>query len=231
VRHPKIIAAVLVVLCTAAVAAASVPGEPWPSCGAEAEHASPWAVTFAPAGEVDAAGRLAVANGSPVLPGRLSYDLGDEQATRRVVPVEYSDGYKTRAKIHKIASIATLPLFVANYFVGQNLYDHPGEENSQKGLHGFLGASTGVLFGLNSVTGIWNLYEGRKDPNHRARRMTHGILMLVASAGFVATAAMTPDSEGSYQSYVDGRSRHRTVALSSMGVATASYLMMLFWRD
>jgi hypothetical protein len=120
---------------------------------------------------------------------------------------------------------------VANCVVGQDLYNHPGESESKKGLHGGLAATTGVLFGINTVTGAWNLWEGRKDTNHRKRRMTHGILMMAADVGFLATGLLAPDSEGSYADYTDARSTHRTVALTSMGIATVSYLIMLFGGD
>jgi hypothetical protein len=169
---------------------------------------------------------------APVNPAPLRL-LADAQAqpVRRPVPVEYSEGYKTRAKIHKITSFATLPLFVANYFVGQELYNNPGDE-SMKGAHGGLVAGTAVLFGANTVTGVWNLYEGRKDPNHRTKRMTHGILMIAADVGFMATAALAPESEGehdrAYDDYTNQRGTHRAVALTSMGIATVSYLIMLF---
>ena len=128
-------------------------------------------------------------------------------------------------------SFATLPLFVANYLVGQDLYNNPGDE-SMKGAHVGLVTGTAVLFGVNTVTGAWNLWEGRKDPNHRKLRMTHGILMIAADVGFLATAALAPESE--YESGAisqdpgSGRSTHRAVALTSMGVATFSYLLMLF---
>jgi len=134
---------------------------------------------------------------------------------------EYSDGYRTRLKIHKYASFAMLPLFVAQYAVGQKLYDGTGTD-STRSAHGALAASTAVLFGVNTVTGVWNLSEGRKDPNNRTKRMLHGILMLAADAGFVATGALAPDDEGG-----GNRSAHRAVALTSMGVATVAYLMML----
>ena len=97
-------------------------------------------------------------------------------------------------------------------------------------MHGFLGASTGVLFGLNSVTGVWNLMEARKDPNHRTKRTIHGILMLAADAGFFATALTIPDNEGPYQDYLDQKSTHRTMAISSMAIATVGYVMMLIGR-
>jgi hypothetical protein len=142
----------------------------------------------------------------------------------RPMAFEYSDGYRTRLKIHKYASYATLPLFVAQYAVGQKLYDGNGSD-STRSVHGALAATTAVLFGVNTVTGVWNLAEGRKDPSHRTKRMVHGVLMLVADAGFVATGMMAPDDEG--EGGGSSASSHRTVALVSMGVATVAYLMML----
>jgi hypothetical protein len=143
---------------------------------------------------------------------------------------EYSDGYRTRLKIHKIASYATLPLFAAQFAVGQKLYNGNGSDGT-KSLHGALAATTAALFAVNTVTGIWNLSEGRKDPNHRTKRMVHGILMAVADAGFVATGVMTPESEGGDSGFETGggtsQSTHRAVALTSMGIATVAYLMML----
>jgi hypothetical protein len=143
----------------------------------------------------------------------------------RPMAFEYSDGYRTRLKIHKYASFAMLPLFVAQYAVGQKLYDGNASD-STRSAHSALAAGTAVLFGVNTVTGVWNLSEGRKDPNHRTKRMVHGILMAVADAGFVATGALAPENEEGHSS--GNRSTHRTVALTSMGVATVAYLMMLF---
>ena len=80
------------------------------------------------------------------------------------------------------------------------------------------------------MTGVWNIVEGRKDPNRSTKVKVHGILMLLADAGFVATGAMAPESEGGDFAYEGGgtsASTHRTVALASMGVATVAYLMML----
>lgn len=116
--------------------------------------------------------------------------------------------------------------------MGQKLYANPGDE-SLKGAHAGFAAATGVLFGVNTVTGVWNLWEGRKDPNHRTRRMAHGILMIAADAGFLATAMLAPDSEHDeigpvYRDLSRERRTHRAVALTSLGVATFSYLLMLF---
>jgi hypothetical protein len=175
---------------------------------------------------------LSLARGPADAEGRAPLgDASEAQAAPRPRPTafEYSDGYYTRLKIHKWASYATLPLFAAQFAVGQKLYNGTGSD-STKSLHGALAAGTGVLFGVNTVTGVWNLAEGRKDPNHRTKRMVHGILMLVADAGFVATGLMAPESEHGEFPYEGGgtsASTHRTVALASMGVATVAYLMML----
>lgn len=143
---------------------------------------------------------------------------------------EYSDAYRMRAKIHKYASIATLPLFATEGFLGESLYNNPTE--AKKSAHLAVAGGIGALFAVNTVTGVWNLLEGRNDPNHRGRRWAHGLLMLSADAGFLATAALGPDdeSEGRFRFEGDGNSRstHRAVAFTSIGVATAGYLVMLF---
>ena len=151
--------------------------------------------------------------------------LADAQAAQRPRPVafEYSEGYQKRRKIHVYASLAMLPLFVTQFALGNSLWDNSTE--GKKTAHIIVGSSIGVLFGLNTVTGVWNLWEGRKNPEGRARRLTHGLMMLGADAGFFATALLAPGNDGS-----GDRDTHRAVALTSMGVATASYLFMLLTR-
>lgn len=138
---------------------------------------------------------------------------------------EYSDAYHTRAKIHKYASFATLPLFVTEGILGQSLYNDP--TSGKKTAHLAVATGIGTLFGINTVTGVWNLVEARKDPNHSGRRWVHGLLMLGADAGFLATAATGP---GGHEEFTvdDGRSTHRALAFTSISMATAGYLIMLF---
>ena len=138
----------------------------------------------------------------------------------------YSEGYNTRRKIHMAASWATIPLFVGQYVAGQKLYDGEGGE-SAKSWHGALAGGVAALFAVNTVTGVWNMWEARKDPNGKSRRLIHGLLMLGADAGFVATGLMAPDDDGEGGS---SKSAHRNVAITSMGVAAGSYLYMLFTR-
>jgi hypothetical protein len=188
-------------------------------------------------GDTETASRAAAASPAPGHDAQDAAQVAGPPAPATPAPrpkaFEYSDGYRTRLKIHKYASYAMLPLFVAQYAVGQQLYNGTGSDTTRS-VHGVLAASTAALFAVNTVTGVWNMAESRKDPNHRTKRTIHGVLMLVADAGFVATGVMTPDHErefgdGSFGGSNNGTSAstHRAVALASMGVATAAYLMML----
>jgi len=154
----------------------------------------------------------------------------DPQATPRPVAVEYSDAYYTRAKIHKYASFATLPLFATELALGQSIYNDPNANSSAaKGAHIAVGTGITALFGVNTVTGVWNMWESRNEPSHHKLKLIHGILMLGADAGFVATFATGPGGRRNTNLEAE-KQTHRTVALTSIGVATASYLMMLFGK-
>ena len=63
----------------------------------------------------------------------------------RPIAFEYSDGYHTRMKIHKYASFATIPVFAAQYAVGQELYDGSASDGTRT-AHGALAATTAALF-------------------------------------------------------------------------------------
>lgn len=164
-----------------------------------------------------------------VLPPENQADIQAVVDTPRTRAIEYSDWYYKRLTIHKYASYATIPLFILQYASGQSLINHPGEGTWARDVHGPVAASIAVLFGVNTVTGLWNLYDSRKDPNGRTRRNVHSLLMLAADAGFVWTGALAPDDDEGGRS--SGSSRHRTVAITSGSVALASYLMMLIWKD
>lgn len=148
-----------------------------------------------------------------------------DQTAAPQVATEYSDAYKMRAKIHKVSSLATLPLFAAEGIIGQQLYSNPGD-SGKKDAHLAVAAGIGALFAVNTVTGVWNLIEARKDPVRKKRRLVHGLLMLGADAGFLATAALGPDTE--HGTVADRKATHRAVAFTSIGLATTGYLVMLF---
>jgi len=152
-----------------------------------------------------------------------------QQPAVHSVAVDYGHAYDVRAKIHKYASYSMLPMFGAQIVVGQKLRN---ELDSGEDTHGGLktahtALATGIvgLFAVNSVTGVWNLVQSRNDPNQRGLRLAHSLMMLGADAGFVATAMITPNEHEHGGPFSNGP--HRTIALTSMGVATASYLIML----
>lgn len=145
--------------------------------------------------------------------------------------IEHSDGYKTRLKIHKAASFATLPLFATELWLGQSLYNSSGNVDSKRSVHAAVGAGIVGLLGVNTVTGMWNLFgEDRKDPNNRKLRLTHGLLMLASDIGMAATWAYGPNSDSRHQAltFESRKATHRNLAVASISVGTAGYLIMLF---
>jgi hypothetical protein len=166
---------------------------------------------------------------APQLPGRAlpaaAPDTGRKQA------VEHSDFYYKRLAVHRYASYATVPLFVTEYFLGEHLFNHPGEGGSTKSAHGVVAGGIAVLFGVNTITGVWNLWDSRHEPDGRTRRYVHSILMLAADAGFAWAGATAPGDEGPGAELDSRRRKHRTIALSSMGISLASSGMMLIWKD
>jgi hypothetical protein len=159
--------------------------------------------------------------------------IGAPQDTGRQRAIEHSDFYYKRLAVHRYASYATVPLFVTEYFLGQSLFNNPGEGGSTKSAHSVVAGAIAVLFGVNTVTGVWNLWDSRHDEDGRTRRYLHSFLMLAADAGFVWTGATAPgERERLGGATLDSRRRkHRTIAIASMGVSLASYGMMLIWKD
>jgi hypothetical protein len=68
-----------------------------------------------------------------------------------------------------------------------------------------------------------------------AMTVTRPVLaMLLATAGFVATGMTAPELEdsGEYEFESEGdASLHKGLAIGSMALATASWAMMLIWKD
>jgi hypothetical protein len=144
--------------------------------------------------------------------------------------VEHSHAFQLRSKIHKYASFATLPLFATEVALGQSLYSGTGGTGGKKGAHAAVGTAISALFGVDTVTGVWNMFgkEGRMDTQGRTLRLVHGLLMLAADVGFVATQAAAPNSEHGGASFANDRATHRNLAIASISTGTAGYLVMLF---
>jgi hypothetical protein len=160
---------------------------------------------------------------------RIGFEQEPVQPLRKMA-IEYSDAYRTRAKIHKYASFATLPLFAVELALGQALYNTPAPGWKRK-AHGIVGAGIAGLFAVNTVTGAWNLFgEGRKDTNGRTLRLVHGLLMMAADVGILATTLTGPNSQSQRQAltFTARESTHRNLAIATISVGTAGYLLMIF---
>jgi hypothetical protein len=154
--------------------------------------------------------------------------LQDTTKRKRTTAVEYSSFYHTRLKIHQVLSWTMLPLFALQYASGNQILEYGNAAPDwAKDVHGPTAGALAGVFAINTITGAWNLWDSRKDPAGRTRRYIHSALMFIADAGFVYTGSLADEAEADEEV----REQHRNVALASMGVATASWLMMLIWKD
>lgn len=189
------------------------------STAAVAQQATPIAFHEEPA---DATPALVAPEPTTIAPPSLA-----PADTGRPRVVEYSDWYARRLTIHRIGSYAMLPLFGAEYLLGQRLINGTNVPGWVKPAHVAVAYGVGALFVTNTVTGLWNAWDARHDPADRTRRYLHAALMLGADAGFAYTGTIAGDAKRS----LAGRDRHRNAALISMGISTAGTALMWFWRD
>jgi hypothetical protein len=156
--------------------------------------------------------------------------VAEDTVRRRPRAIEYSDAYYTRLKIHRVASYAELPLFATEYVLGQRLLNEERTGFPSQGLktaHTTVALGLGALFTVNTVTGVWNLWESRSDPANRTLRLIHSAAMLGADAGFAWAGA----SGGGAKDSQANANHHRTIAISSMALATAGTAMMWFFHN
>ena len=148
---------------------------------------------------------------------------------RRRRAVEMSDAAVLRLRIHRYAAYTVIPLFALQSIAGNQLLqaDNGGEPRPgwAKSTHSFGAAALGTVFTVNTVTGLWALYDSRANEEGRARRWVHTILMLASDAGFTYTGIkLASDAKNSSSS----RDQHRNLAYASMGTALVGYGIMFF---
>jgi len=142
--------------------------------------------------------------------------------------VEVSEWYSRRLTVHRYIAYSTVPVFAVQYAAGRQLWSKGSDAPTWAKTTHRVGATTlAGMFTVNTVTGLWNLWDSRSAPQGRALRYVHAITMLAADAGFTyAGAKLSEEAENSLAK----RREHRTVALSSIGVALASGIMMKIWN-
>ena len=140
--------------------------------------------------------------------------------------VELSDWYERRLRIHRYLSYTVIPLFAVQYAAGTQLFNKGSDAPDwAKTTHRVGATALAGVFTVNTVTGLWNLWDTRSVSDKRALRYAHSLMMLAADAGFTyAGAKLANEAETS----LSKRREHRTIALASIGVSTVSGLMMYF---
>ena len=150
---------------------------------------------------------------------------GSDTTARRPRAIEHSDAYYSRLTVHRIASYAELPLFGAEYVLGQRLLNDERTGYPPSGLkqaHLAVALGLGALFTVNTITGVWNLWDSHSDPDNRTVHIVHSVAMLSADAGFAWAGAIG----GSARNSSSGAQHHKAVSIGSMALATAGTAMM-----
>src|SRR5437868_11892565 len=138
----------------------------------------------------------------------------------RAKAVEVSDWYSRRLTLHRQLSYATIPIFTFQYLAGRQIWDL-GPNAPSWALTGHrIGATTlAGIFTVNTVTGVWNLWDSRSTEQGQALRYVHAVSMLAADAGFTWAGKYLSEKA---ENDIEARRLHRKVALTSIGLTVAS---------
>jgi hypothetical protein len=154
-------------------------------------------------------------------------DQQDTTRRRRARSIEVSEWYHRRLVVHKALSYAMVPVFTAQYVAGKKLYDSdnggPVAPGWAKPVHRLGAGTVAGIFGVNTVTGLWNLWDSRQVEEHRWLRLSHAAVMLGADAAFAYTGIKLSEDAGFS---LENRRKHRNVALYSMGASIGSGIIM-----
>lgn len=166
-------------------------------------------------------------------PALASLAVGVRSAGDTVRPrrrsVEVSEWYERRLRIHRYGAYTMIPLFALQAVAGNQLYQDPKlAPDWAKTTHRVGATGLATVFTLNTVTGLWNLWDSRGVEQGRTRRTVHALLMLASDAGFTyAGVKLSEDAETS----LDKRELHRNVAYGSMATALVGAGLMTVWRE
>ncbi|HEY0995073.1 MAG TPA: hypothetical protein VGD77_03705 [Gemmatimonadaceae bacterium] len=189
---------------------------------------------FAVAALLAAAGALAplpdtgatAPTGPTVASARVLAPAGvPDTVRRRPKAVEVSDSYELRLRVHRYTAYLVPALFAVQYVAGQELYDQYQGKGEAPGwarnVHKANAWVLGGAFALNTVTGAWNLWDSRNQPEGRVLRYLHTASMLAADGIFAYAGTMIDDDGGGI------RRQHRNLALTGMGITLGSGAVML----
>lgn len=177
-------------------------------------------------------GRVATTDSTagPVASSLVSaFRVEEDTVPRRRRSVEVSDWYERRLRIHRYGSYTIYPLFALQAIAGNQIFQDPkAAPDWAKNTHRFGATALAGVFTLNTVTGLWNLWDSRNVEQGRSRRTVHALLMLASDAGFTyAGAKLSDEAEGS----IVKRREHRTWAYGSMATALTGIGVMTLWKE
>jgi hypothetical protein len=163
------------------------------------------------------------------LPTTLELQPDTTTPRRRRKAIQVSDWYERRLRLHRYLAYTTVPLYAFQAIAGNQLYQESASAPEWAKTGHRVGATAlAAVFTVNTVTGLWNLWDSRSVPQGRTRRTIHTVLMLASDAGFTyAGIKLSNEAENS----AEKRRQHRNLAYASMGVAITGSGMMLIWRD
>jgi hypothetical protein len=170
--------------------------------------------------------QLAAATPAP-LPGAIA-DQQQDTTRRRARAVEVSEWYGRRLVIHRTLAYAMLPVFTSQYIAGTKLYNAQlvggtPAPSWARPVHKAGAYTVAGIFGVNTVTGVWNLWDSRHTEQHRWLRYSHAAVMIGADAAFAYTGMKLSQEAANSQLK---RDQHRRVALFAIGASTASGVVM-----
>lgn len=154
--------------------------------------------------------------------------IPDDTVRRRPRSIEVSDWYERRLRVHRYGSYAMYPLFAVQAIAGNQLYQNSSRRDWVRTAHKTTAIGLGTIFTVNTVTGLWNLWDSRSAEQGRTRRLVHAALMLASDAGLAyAGVRLSEQAKISFEK----RREHRQWAYGSMATALAGAGVMVFWKE
>ncbi|MEO8334702.1 MAG: hypothetical protein ABI664_07010 [bacterium] len=153
----------------------------------------------------------------------------EDTVRRRRRSIEVGDWYERRLRIHRIGAYAIFPLFAAQAIAGNEIFKDPRTAPDwAKTTHRVGATGLATVFTLNTVTGLWNLWDSRAATQGRTRRTAHALLMLASDAGFTYAGVRLSDQA---ENSVEKRREHRAWAYGSMATALTGVAVATIGRE
>jgi hypothetical protein len=153
----------------------------------------------------------------------------EDTVPRRRRAIEVGEWYERRLRIHRYGAYAIFPLFAAQAIAGNELFKDPhNAPDWAKTTHRVGATGLATVFTLNTVTGLWNLWDSRAASQGRTRRTAHALLMLASDAGFTYAGVRLSDQA---ENSLEKRREHRVWAYGSMATALTGIAVATLGRE